>query len=199
MFRFLCALSLAVGLAAFQSGCRKRQLSAPVPAPPAQAPADTAPALTPTPAGPPSLTPPVVSPPPPQSPPQQEDLNQKNKAAQPPPAAQPQPGPPPVQTPPRRASRRTEQPSTSPRLGDILTPEQERQYNSAIDQSLTRAQTSLGAIGNRQLNKEQKTLVAQIEGFIQQAQTRRKSSLSAARSLAERAEVLARDLAGSMR
>jgi cob(I)alamin adenosyltransferase len=83
-------------------------------------------------------------------------------------------------------------------LGDILTREQERQYNAAIDQSLARAQNSLNAIASRQLTKEQKAVVAQIQSFVQQAQTTRKSSLSGARSLAERAEVLARDLAGSL-
>jgi hypothetical protein len=57
----------------------------------------------------------------------------------------------------------------------------------------------LAAIASRKLTKEQKAVVAQIQSFIQQAQTTRKSSLPAAKSLAERADVLAKDLAGSMR
>ena len=86
-----------------------------------------------------------------------------------------------------------------PRLADVLTPEQQRQYNLAIDQNLGRAQTSLGSIANRRLTKEQQAVVAQIQSFMQQAQTTRKSNLSAARSLAERAEVLSRDLAASLK
>jgi hypothetical protein len=89
-------------------------------------------------------------------------------------------------------------PSQAPRLGDILTPEQERQYNTAIDQSLSRAQARLGAIANRQLTRDQQGLVAQIQGFIQEAQTTRKSNLAAAKSLAERADVLAQDLEKSL-
>jgi hypothetical protein len=90
-------------------------------------------------------------------------------------------------------------PNQPPRLGDVLTSEQERQYNAEIDQSLTRAQSSLGSIANRQLTKEQQAVVTQVQSFIQQAQTSRKTNLPAARSLAERADVLARDLVGSLR
>jgi hypothetical protein len=84
-------------------------------------------------------------------------------------------------------------------LGDILTPDQQRQYNTAIDQSLTHAQNSLGSITSRQLTKEQQTTVAQVQNFIQQAQETRKSDLSSAKSLAERAEVLAKDLVASLK
>jgi hypothetical protein len=81
----------------------------------------------------------------------------------------------------------------------MLTPQQQRQYNNAIDQSLGRAQASLRSIGSRQLNADQHERVVQVENFIQQAQATRKSNLPGAKSLAERAEVLARDLAASLR
>ena len=175
MLRFLRASSLAVLLAAFESDCSKRHTAAPVPSTPLAMPAETAPPPAP------STSAPGQTPQP-----------------QPPP-----PSPPPASTPPR-STRPAEpnssaQPSSAPRLGDILTTEQERQYNSAIDQSLARTQSSLGAIANRKLTKEQQAVVAQIQSFVQQAQTTRKSNLPAARSLAERADVLARDLAGSLR
>jgi hypothetical protein len=175
MLRILRASSLAVLLAAFDAACSKRHVTpvpAPVPSTPAATPAETAPPLSP-----------AISTPPPQTP-----------VPQPQPPSQP----PPPSTAPRRSTPPGE-PSNPPRLGDILTPEQERQYNSAIDQSLARTQTSLGAIAQRKLTKEQQGVVAQIQSFIQQAQTTRKSNLPAARSLAERADVLARDLAGSLR
>jgi hypothetical protein len=201
MLPYLRALSLVILLTTFASGCRKRHVVAPVaPVPAPVAPAESAPA---TPATPASPAPPAAAAQP-QNPPLPEDVNQKNKPPQPQ-APQPQPLPaqaPPAQSPQNPPPRRPNgagQPTQAPRLGDILTPQQERQYNTAIDQSLARAQSSLGSVANRQLTKEQQGVVAQIQGFIQQAQSTRKSNLPAARSLAERAEVLARDLAGSLR
>jgi len=192
MLPYLRALSLVVLLATFVSGCRKRQVAVPVaPLPAPVAPAETAPALAPMPAAstPPAATPPAATAP--ASPGTQPQT-------QPPQATAPQPPQPPQNLPPRRPNS-AGQPTPAPRLGDILTPQQERQYNTAIDQSLARAQSSLGSIANRQLTKEQQGVVTQIQSFIQQAQTTRKSNLPAARSLAERADVLARDLAGSLR
>jgi len=110
---------------------------------------------------------------------------------------------PPVPAPPVRAPQ-PQPPSPAaqppaPHLGDILTSDQQKQYNSAIDQSLARTETSLGSIAKHRLTKEQQAVVAQIQNFVQQAQASRKSNLPAARSLADRADVLARDLAGSLR
>jgi hypothetical protein len=84
-------------------------------------------------------------------------------------------------------------------LGEVVSADQQRQYNAAIDQSLARAQTSLAAIANRQLTKDQQGLVAQIRNLMQQAQASRSSDLPGAKSLAGRAEVLAKDLAESFR
>jgi hypothetical protein len=185
MLRYLCALSLVVLLTTFASGCQKRHVAVPIaPVPAPAGPAETVPEPVTPPAAPPAATTPT--PPQPATP------------TQTPPPQAPAPQPPP-QNPPARRSSGPGQPTQAPRLGDILTPQQERQYNTAIDQSLARAQSSLGSIGNRQLTKEQQGVVTQIQGFIQQAQATRKSNLPAARSLAERADVLARDLAGSLK
>lgn len=110
-----------------------------------------------------------------------------------PPAHAPQPQPPSPAAPPQAAR------PPAPHLSEILTTDQQKQYNSAIDQSLARTQTSLGAIAKHSLTKEQQAVVVQIQNFVQQAQTARKSNLPAARSLADRADVLARDLEGSLR
>jgi hypothetical protein len=199
MFGFLRAL-LAVGLiVGFESSCQKRRVAIPAPTPRASAPSEQSRPVPATPA------PASDSPPPPNAPAKDEPRFQINRPPQPAETQQ--------QAPPQRSSRPSEPngtgqparppvnqpPNQSPRLGDVLTPEQERQYNAAIDQSLTRAQNSLGTLTNRQLTKEQQAVVAQIQSFVQQAQTARKSNLPAARSLAERADVLARDLAGSLR
>jgi hypothetical protein len=85
----------------------------------------------------------------------------------------------------------------APKLGDILTPDEQRQYSASIDQSLAHAQASLSSIGSRQLTKDQQAEAEQIRNFIQQAQDTRSSDPAGAKSLAERAEVLARDLAAT--
>ena len=81
----------------------------------------------------------------------------------------------------------------------MLTPEQERQYNTAMDQSLQRARSNIARVSKRQLSKEQQGVVAQVQSFIEQAQSTRKTNLTAAKSLAERADVLARELARTVR
>ncbi len=86
-------------------------------------------------------------------------------------------------------------PAPPPKLGDVLTPDERKQYSASIDQSLSHAQTSLNSIAGRQLNKDQQAEVEQIRNFMQQAQGSRGSDPGGAKSLAERAEVLARDLA----
>ena len=86
---------------------------------------------------------------------------------------------------------------SSPKLGDILSADQQKQYSASIDQSLSHAQASLNSIRERQLNKDQQAQLEQIRNFLQQAQATRGSDLAGAKSLAERAEVLARDLAAS--
>jgi hypothetical protein len=81
----------------------------------------------------------------------------------------------------------------------MLSPEQERQYNLAMDQSLQRAQANIARVSKRQLSKEQQGVVVQVQSFIDQAQNTRKTNLTAAKSLAERADVLARELARTVR
>ena len=81
----------------------------------------------------------------------------------------------------------------------MLTPEQERQYNSALDQSLQRALANIAKVLKRQLSKEQQGVVAQVQSFMEQAQSTRKTNLTAAKSLAERADVLARELARTVK
>ena len=185
------------------SACQKKHAAVPVPSQPNAVPAEQAPQKAAT---PPSTTAPPTSNPAPAaaSPPKDETTYQKNKPAdQPPPpkrAARPANPTPPASAPQTTAPTTTTPPvADTPRLGDILTPEQQKQYNVAIDESLAHAQNSLGAIASRQLTKEQEATAAQVRNFVQQAQTTRKEDLAAAKSLAERAEVLAHDLAESLK
>jgi len=195
MFRFPRALSALMLLLVLEPSCMRKRVALPLPPPPASSPEENRP----------STANPGTSPSPASSatPAKEDPRYQVNRPPQP-----GEPLPQPAQ-PPRRSSRpgepngatTTNQPpaTPAPRLGDILTPEQEQQYNAAIDQSLGRAQNNLGSVSSRKLTKEQQAVVAQIQNFVQQAQSTRKSNLPAARSLAERADVLARDLVRSLR
>ena len=182
-----------VVLLLWESACHKRQVAVPLPNPPAgsqTAPSAPAPSAT---------TPETASP---GATKQESTPYQVNKLPEPPPA--------PARKPSRSAAAPASAPAAAvpapvppapavppPKLGDILTPEEQRQYGASIDQSLSHAQTSLNAIAGRQLDKAQQAEVDQIRNFIQQAQATRNSDLAGAKSLAERAEVLARDLAAT--
>ncbi len=195
MQRPLRAIFLVVLMATFQTDCHKKQAGIPVPSAPA--PAATAPDIAP-----PAETQPVpttIQPVPPTPVTAQPQLP-------PPTPTEEQPKPPVRRTPPRPTSANpvtapntAPAPNQPPRLGTMLTPEQQRQFNNDIDRSLRRAQASLHSIGNRHLTADQHERVVQVESFIQQAQAARRSNLAGAKSLAERAEVLARDLVASLR
>jgi len=84
-------------------------------------------------------------------------------------------------------------------LVPLLTPEQQHDQNVRIDRSLAAAAKSLTAVEKRPLSAAQQAAVAQIRGFMAQAEQLRKTDLTGARSLAERAQLLARDLLNSLR
>ena len=81
----------------------------------------------------------------------------------------------------------------------MLTPEQERQYNTTLDQCLQRAQANIAIVSKRRLSKEQQGVMAQVQSFMEQSESTRKTNLTAAKSLAERADVLARELERSVK
>lgn len=178
-------------LATVECACHRNRAVAPAPPPPTPAapaltPATPAPSTT-TPEQPPEPTPTPVTPAPPQPPPS----STQNPA--------PAPTAPPA-VPPRAPARPSNPPpaAPAPQLGPVLTAAQQRQYNSAIDESLEHAQTSLRSIGNRTLTKQQQANLEETQNFIRQAQATRGTDLAGARRLAERAEVLARNLERSL-
>jgi hypothetical protein len=102
----------------------------------------------------------------------------------------------PTSTPPSAAAQPPTGPPPEPkfRLGQPLTPEEQRANNALIDQHLKHANQALASIGNRPLTPQQKALIPQIRGFIAQSQQMRNTDLIGARSLSEKADVLASDL-----
>lgn len=185
------------------SSCGNKQVSA---APPAPEPV----ARTPRPAQPPASGPvsepqtvaslPSPQPVPPEAVPETPGplVNQpEQRASSEPEPAPPRPAPstPPVTS---ESSTPSETPAAAvPQLGQIMSASQRRQYNLLIDQAIARAQERLKVAVNQsaQLNEEQHKTIKRIQAFIQQAKDKREEDLTIAKSLADRALLLAEDLA----
>jgi hypothetical protein len=185
-------------LLAWESSCQKRQVAVPLPSTPsAKQPASPGP----VPAAPSSAAPVPAATTPAQEPAPYQVNKPPQPAARKParPAANPATAPtsPAVSAPASAPAASSAPAALPPKLGDILTPDEQKQYSASIDQSLSHARTSLNSIAGRQLNKDQQAEVEQIRNFIQQAQDTRGSDPGGAKSLAARAEVLARDLAAT--
>jgi hypothetical protein len=116
--------------------------------------------------------------PPPPEPPKRPVVVAAPKPAPPPPTPEP-PGP------------------TSPRIGQMFTADQLREYNRALEDSMSRARTVLAVAAGRRLNAQQSEMVDRIRIFMMQAEQARQKDLVTAVSLARRADLLARDLSGS--
>jgi hypothetical protein len=84
-----------------------------------------------------------------------------------------------------------------PQLGQMLSPDQRQKFNQAIDQAIRKAQERLEVVlvNSAKLNEEQHTTIKRIRAFIRQAEEARGQDLTIARNLADRAQLLAEDLA----
>jgi len=122
------------------------------------------------------------------------------------------PEPPPQQ--PRRPRRPTTPPAQStaqepgpaqppgpepPKLVQLLTADEQRRYQAELDQFLRSAEAIVAQSSSRTLDAQQSDLVIRIRAFTQQARDQRDTDLMTARNLAQRADVLARDLQRSFR
>lgn len=85
-------------------------------------------------------------------------------------------------------------PPAVPRLTQLLSPEEERKFNQEIDESLERTRRNLALIAQRPLSAEQQIVLERVHAFLQQTIEIRPLDLVTARSLAQRADLLARDL-----
>jgi len=89
----------------------------------------------------------------------------------------------------------TEQAPQPPRLGQLFTPEQEREYNRNIDENLDRVKRALAILSRKNLNADQAESATRIAAFQKQAeQARDAHDLASADLLARRAATLAADL-----
>ena len=85
-----------------------------------------------------------------------------------------------------------------PRLGPVLTREQRRERNRLIDRDLDAARRIVTGIVAGDLTAEQVNSVRRIREFLRQAEEARSRDPALARNLADRAALLARDLAASL-
>jgi hypothetical protein len=81
-----------------------------------------------------------------------------------------------------------------PRLGQILSPEQIREFNRTLDESLDRVRKALAVLGRKNLSPEQAEMLKRIQVFRTQAEEARERDLGNAVNLARRADLLAKDL-----
>lgn len=113
----------------------------------------------------------------------------------PPPVPKPAPRHPAVATAAPKPSTPAAAPETpAPRLGQVFTPDQQREYNRTIDESLERVKRALAIVSAKSLNAEQNEIANKIRTFQKQAEDAREQDLLTAVTLAKRADLLAQDL-----
>ncbi len=86
------------------------------------------------------------------------------------------------------------EPPPQPRIGQIFTAEQTRDYNRSIDDYLNGVRTVLAKVAGKNLNPEQTEILNRIQTFQKQAEQARETDLVTAVNLARRADLLAQDL-----
>jgi hypothetical protein len=131
----------------------------------------------------------------------------------PPPVTETQepPGPPPEPKPastakrpvtapkPAGESKPEPEPSLVPKLTQLLSEEEQWEYNREIDEKLLAISQTMAALEKRPLKAEQMEVLARVRAFSEQTTKTREVDLITARSLVRRAELLARDLEASTR
>jgi hypothetical protein len=113
----------------------------------------------------------------------------------PPPARQPPPvRPRPVAAAPRPTPPPPDATPTLPRITQILSAQQIRDYNKEIDEDVNRVTDALNKAGKKNLTAEQRDTVEKITAFQKQAVQAREGDLETAVYYARRADLLAKDL-----
>jgi hypothetical protein len=134
---------------------------------------------------PPTIETPVPEPPKPEQPPK-PTRRANNTQPKPSPSASP------VET------SEPERPAV-PQLTQLMSPEEQAAHNRAIDRNVAQAREHLGQVDQRRLNASQRSTFERAQAFIGQAEQTRTTDLATAKALAERALILAEDLARTTR
>ena len=126
--------------------------------------------------------------------PQIEGFPESLPTAVAPPPATPRRTPPPVRATAPPPAVIPPEPPPMPRLGQIFTADQLREYNRSLDESLDRVRRLLGSVAGKSLTPELAQIVGRIQTFQKQAEQAREQDLVTAVNLARRADLLAQDL-----
>jgi hypothetical protein len=86
------------------------------------------------------------------------------------------------------------QPPALPKLAQILTAEQQREYTRVLDASLERARRAVAILEKKPLTGDDNDALNRIRTFLKQAEDARSQDLVTAVNLGTRADLLARDL-----
>ena len=81
-----------------------------------------------------------------------------------------------------------------PKLGEIFSDDQKVQALKTCDESLAKAREAVAHLHGMTLSSEQKQSMTRVKVFISQAEQARQRDPQTAKQLAERAELLSRDL-----
>jgi hypothetical protein len=81
----------------------------------------------------------------------------------------------------------------------MLPADQVKEYAKKLEGALERAKSAVVIIQSKNLNNEQKDTFSTIKSFVAQAEQAREQDLVSAVSLAERADLLSRDLLDRLR
>lgn len=119
------------------------------------------------------------------------------------------PGPPKEPKRPRRARARTTPPAPAaappatpvaePELVPLLSASDKRAFEAIVNALIARTEKNLAVVEAREPNQQQRDVIRQARNFLAQCQEIRGRDLAAAKSLAERAEILSRELVGKLR
>ena len=90
------------------------------------------------------------------------------------------------------------EPTPVPKLGQVFTAEQVRDYNKSYEDSLAGVRRSVTAIERKILSAEQAQMLESVRAFQKQAEQAHEQDLLTAVNLARRADLLAKDLLGRL-
>jgi hypothetical protein len=90
-------------------------------------------------------------------------------------------------------------PIAVPKLTQIMSDEDARKYRTDVDEARGSAEKVLDTASKRPLTAAQAEVVRQVRDLLRQAQAQQDTDLVTARTLARRADVLARDLQTTLR
>ena len=96
--------------------------------------------------------------------------------------------PKPLPTPPENP------PAQTPKLAQILTPEESRRNTQELDQYTESVRRALTKVAGRNLTAEQRDIAERVRTYLSQAEQARDQDLVTAVNLARRADLLAKDL-----